>query len=87
MPYAQGSIGAFKKCSEMWRLFPIPTGVAKAAGHEPRERGQIWEYRFCRNTHEREIHTRTIENDRSKSSYWGTFTQFHGEFSQIYLLD
>ena len=48
----------------------------------------MWECWLCRNTHEREVHTRTIENARFKISiYWGPFCYFHGKSSQIYLSD
>jgi hypothetical protein len=29
-------------------IIPIPTGVAKAAGHKPRERNQICNYQTCK---------------------------------------
>jgi hypothetical protein len=37
-PFGQGSTAVFLKISEFFRSLPIPTGVAKAVGHEPRER-------------------------------------------------
>jgi hypothetical protein len=34
--------------SEYWGIVSIPTGAAKAAGHEPRERDEILEFPICR---------------------------------------